>query len=217
MSERTQRSPARFMILAAGGLYEEADVDRICRRHAIRDEALKLELWRVLEDAGRRLVDARRLDESRVTLGRLRQEILLGLRLCDQLETHLPADGQLEEDRAGVSLSRHHLASLREAEGQLARADGPRNFSLEDCVDAVRQLKDIYEVAAERCRAGGRREGDDPADAWRASLRRFYTQRMARAWSFDGEPAGEAFLVDCQAPLARVADAAAEEALVPAQ
>jgi len=216
MPEQTERSPARFMILAAGGLYEESDLDRICRRHAIHDEALKMELWRALEDAGRRYIDARRLDESRVTLGRLRQEILLGLRLCDQLETHLPAEGQLDADRPGVSLSRHHLASLREAERQLARADGPRNFSLEDCVEAVRQLKDIYEAAAERCRSG-RREEAHPADASRSSLRLFYTRRLARAWSSAGEPDGEAFLSDCQAPLLRAAEAVSEEVLVPAQ
>ena len=218
MSDPTPRNRARFIILAAGGLYEEADVDAVCRRHAIEGEALKMELWRVLEDAARQWLDARRLDESRITLGRLRQELLLGLRLGDQRERHVPGEGGLEGDRATVNLSRHHLSSLRQAEHALAQSDGPRHFSLEDCVEAVRQLKAVYETAAERCRANGRGEQAEPLEAWRSTLRDFYVRRLGREWSSESEPAGEAFLIDCQAPLSRhVATADGDETLIAAQ
>lgn len=77
MARLCEDGATRFVILDGEQLYDSADIDRICTRHAI-NTAQRGALWRVLESAGRALLDQRRLHTTPVQLARIRQDLLLG-------------------------------------------------------------------------------------------------------------------------------------------
>lgn len=210
MARLSTQGEAQFMILDEVQIYDEAEVDRICERHAITGEATRMGLWRILEDAGKRLRDQRRLQASRTQISRLKQELQLGVRLSAQLAHHVPAGAQLREDAAGVGLNRHHLAALREGERRTCEAGGqhPR-YRLEDAGEMLNYLSRVYEEALAACAAGAL---EDPEAVWRARLKRFYTRTLARAWVTREADQGERFLADCRAALERTG---ADEAAAP--
>ncbi|PWE16607.1 hypothetical protein DDZ18_12635 [Marinicauda salina] len=200
MARLSEGGGARFMILDEDQLYDEAEIDRICARHRIEGQQTRMALWRTLEEAGRRLLDRRRLKARRVHLSRLKQELQLGMRLADQLSSHVPSPEQLSGDQPSIGLSRHHLAALREGERLLARDDrSGRAARLEDAAAALSYLSDVYEAALEACTERGVEECEE--EAWRARLQSFYTRTLARPWSSEGDNGGERFLADCRAPL----------------
>ena len=201
MARLTTQEGAQFTILDDVQIYDEAELDRICARHAITDEATRLSLWRILERAGKRLRDQTRLQASRTQISRLKQELQLGMRLSAQLGHHVPDGQQLREDNAGVGLNRYHLAALREGERRVcdARSD-QRRYRLEDASDMLSYLSDVYEEALSAC-AGSSIE--DPEETWRGTLRGFYTHTLARAWVTRDADQGERFLADCRMALDR--------------
>ena len=134
-----------------------------------------------------------------VQLARIRQDLLLGLRVTRQLADLTPRAGQCAGDQPSATLSRAHLAALREGE---RRAGGGAwaGSRLEEAHDTLAWLAEVYESAIESC-ARVQREGQDPDGAWRATLTRFFTRTLARSWTDDGGAAGERFLADCMAVL----------------
>ncbi|MCH8489079.1 MAG: hypothetical protein LAT81_03995 [Oceanicaulis sp.] len=198
MARLCEDGAARFVILDGEQLYETADIDRICARHAIA-AAHRGALWRVLESAGRTLLDQRRLQTTPVQLARIRQDLLLGLRVTRQLADLTPRAGQCAGDQPSAKLSRAHLAALREGERR-AGAGAGAGSRLEEAHDTLAWLAEVYESALESC-ARVQREGQDPDAVWRAALTRFFTRALARSWTDDGGAAGERFLADCLAVL----------------
>lgn len=203
MARLSTQDGAQFMILDEVQIYDEAEVDRICERHSIGDEAIRMALWRTLEDAGKCLRDQRRLQASRTQISRLKQELQLGVRLSAQLAHHVPDGDQLRDDAAGVGLNRHHLAALREGERRASEAGGdhPR-YRLEDAGEMLSYLSAVYEEALAACAAGA----EDPDAVWRASLKAFYTRTLARAWVTREADQGERFLADCRMAIERTGD-----------
>lgn len=212
MARLTTQEGAQFTILDDVQIYDEAELDRICARHAISDEATRMSLWRVLERAGKRLRDQSRLQASRTQISRLKQELQLGMRLSAQLGHHVPDGQQLREDNAGVGLNRHHLAALREGERRACDARGSeRRYRLEDVSDMLSYLSDVYEEALSAC-AGSSIE--DPEETWRGTLRAFYTHTLARAWVTREADQGERFLADCRFALNQTPSAGGGEEAV---
>lgn len=210
MSRLTTNSGASFIILDDGALYDAADIDRICERHAIADAEQKMALWRLLEDAGRALIDQKRLQTRRTQIARLRQDLQMGLRVTSQLAGLVPDAAQLRDDTPTMTLTRRHLAALREAERRLdsERGVGART-RLEDAAPALECLQRVFEMALEAC--GEREDEDGPEDAWRGAVMAFYTRTLSRPWSRQGDNAGERFIADCRIALDRAdeeADAA---------
>lgn len=210
MSRLTTNSGASFIILDDGALYDAADIDRICERHAIADAEQKMALWRLLEDAGRALIDQKRLQTRRTQIARLRQDLQMGLRVTSQLAGLVPDAAQLRDDTPTMTLTRRHLAALREAERRLdsERGAGART-RLEDAAPALECLQRVFEMALEAC--GEREDEDGPEDAWRGAVMAFYTRTLSRPWSRQGDNAGERFIADCRIALDRAdeeADAA---------
>ncbi|WBQ09440.1 hypothetical protein L2D01_11085 [Hyphomonadaceae bacterium ML37] len=198
MARLCEDGAARFVILDGDQLYETADIDRLCARHAISD-AHRGAVWRLLESAGRALLDQRRLHTTPVQLARIRQDLLLGLRVTRQLADLTPRAGQCAGDQPSATLSRAHLAALREGERRAGGGAGAGS-RLEEAHDTLAWLAEVYESAIESC-ARVQREGQDPDGAWRATLTRFFTRTLARSWTDDGGAAGERFLADCMAVL----------------
>lgn len=198
MARLCEDGAARFVILDGDQLYEAADIDRICARHAISDSH-RGALWRLLESAGRTLLDQRRLQTTPVQLARIRQDLLLGLRVTRQLADLTPRAGQCVADQPSATLSRAHLAALREGQRRAGGAAGAGS-RLEEAHDTLAWLAEVYESALESC-ARVQREGQNPDAAWRMTLTGFFTRTLARSWTDDGGAAGERFLADCQAVL----------------
>ncbi|WBQ13274.1 hypothetical protein L2D00_00975 [Hyphomonadaceae bacterium BL14] len=198
MARLCEDGAARFVILDGDQLYDPADIDRICARHAITDTH-RGTLWQLLESAGRALLDQRRLHTTPVQLARIRQDLLLGLRVTRQLADLTPRAGQCAGDQPSATLSRAHLAALREGERRAGGGAGSGS-RLEEAHDTLAWLAEVYESAIESC-ARVQREGQDPDGAWRAALTRFFTRTLARSWTDDGGAAGERFLADCHAVL----------------
>lgn len=201
MARLSENGSAQFMILDEVQIYDEAELDRICERHAIAAEAARMELWRTLEDAGKRLRDQKRLQATRTQISRLKQELQLGLRLSGQLAHYIPGGEQLKDDVAGVGLNRHHLAALREGERRVleSREEAPR-YRLEDAGEMLAYLGRVYDAALGACASGTH---EDPEDVWRARLKAFYTRTLARAWVTRQADQGERFLADCRMALDR--------------
>lgn len=210
MARLSANGNAQFTILDEVQIYDEAELDRICARHEITGEAVRMTLWRILEDAGKRLRDQKRLQASRTQISRLKQELQLGLRLTGQLSHHIPAGEQLKDDAAGVGLNRHHLAALREGERRVldTSAEAPR-YRLEDAGEMLAYLGRVYDEALGACAAG---QHEDPDEAWRARLKAFYTRTLARAWVTREADQGERFLADCRMALERCEAGASEVA-----
>jgi len=198
MARLCEDGAARFVILDGDQLYETVDIDRICARHAITD-AHRGALWRLLESAGRTLLDQRRLQTTPVQLARIRQDLLLGLRVTRQLADLTPRAGQGGGGQPSATISRTHLAALREGERRAGGGAGAGS-RLEEAHDTLAWLAEVYESALESC-ARIQREGQDPDAAWRMTLTRFFTRTLARSWTDDGGAAGERFLADCLAVL----------------
>jgi hypothetical protein len=198
MARLCEDGAARFVILDGDQIYETADIDRLCARYDISD-AHRGALWRLLETAGRTLLDQRRLQTTPVQLARIRQDLLLGLRVTRQLADLTPRPGQCAGDQPSATLSRAHLAALREGERRAGGGAGAGS-RLEEAHDTLAWLAEVYESALESC-ARVQREGQDPDAVWRASLTRFFTRTLARSWTDDGGAAGERFLADCEAVL----------------
>jgi len=199
MARLSQNGSAQFMILDAVQIYDEAELDRICDNHDISAESTRMALWRTLEEAGRQWRDQRRLQATRTQISRLKQELQLGLRLAGQLGHHIPASEQLREDQAGVGLSRHHLAALREGERRVGAETGEQpRCRLEDAGEMLAYIGQVYEEALAACAAGG---SEDPDAAWRARLKAFYTRTLARAWVTREADQGERFLAECHRAL----------------
>lgn len=198
MARLCEDGATRFVILDGEQLYDSADIDRICARHAI-NTAQRGALWRVLESAGRALLDQRRLHTTPVQLARIRQDLLLGLRVTRQLADLTPRAGQCGGDQPSATLSRAHLAALREGERRAGGGAGSGS-RLEEAHDTLAWLAEVYESAIESC-ARVQREGQDPEATWRAALTRYFTRTLARSWTDDGGAAGERFLADCRAVL----------------
>lgn len=215
MSRLTSESGTSFIILDDGELYDEADIDRICERHAITDADRKMALWRLLEDCGRALIDQKRLQTRRTQIARLRQDLQMGLRLTVQLAGLVPDAARLRDDTPTMTLTRRHLAALREAERRLdAGREGSAHTRLEEAAPALECLQRVFEMALEAC--GEREDEDGPEDAWRAVVMAFYTRTLSRPWSRQGDNAGERFLADCKIALERAdQDADAAERVSP--
>ncbi|WP_429910859.1 hypothetical protein [Glycocaulis sp.] len=203
MARLTSTTGTSFIILDDGELYEEADIDRICERHAIGDADQKMALWRLLEDCGRALIDQKRLQTRRTQIARLRQDLQMGLRLTGQLAGLVPDAAHLRDDTPTMTLTRRHLAALREAERRLdAGHDGKTRTRLEDAAPALECLQRVFEMALEAC--GEREDEDGPESVWRAAVTAFYSRTLSRPWSRQGDNAGERFLADCRIALERV-------------
>jgi hypothetical protein len=198
MARLSEDGAARFVILDGDQIYEPGDIDRICARHAIA-AVHRGALWRRLESAGRALLDQRRLHTTPVQLARIRQDLLLGLRVTRQLADLTPRAGQCAGDQPSAALSRAHLAALREGERRAGGGAGAGS-RLEEAHDTLAWLAEVYESAIESC-ARVHREGQDPEAAWRMALTGFFTRTLARSWTDDGGAAGERFLADCRAVL----------------
>ncbi|KPP82535.1 MAG: hypothetical protein HLUCCA04_00325 [Oceanicaulis sp. HLUCCA04] len=202
MSRLTSETGTSFIILDDGELYDEADIDRICARHAISDADSKMALWRLLEESGRALIDQRRLQTRRTQIARLRQDLQMGLRLTGQLAGLVPDAARLRDDTPTPVLTRRHLAALREAERRLdAGREGRARTRLEDAAPALDCLQRVFEMALEAC--GEREDENGPEDAWRGTVTAFYTRALSRPWSLQGDNAGERFLADCRVALER--------------
>lgn len=201
MARLSTQGGAQFMILDEVQIYDEAEVDRICERHDIAGEAVRMALWRTLEDAGKRLRDQRRLQASRTQISRLKQELQLGVRLSAQLAHHIPDGEQLRDDAAGIGLNRHHLAALREGERRASETGTDHSrYRLEDAAEMLTYLSSVYEEALAACAAGS---SQDPDEVWRSRLKAFYTRTLARAWVTREADQGERFLADCRMALER--------------
>lgn len=217
MARLTGDAGTSFIILDGVQLYDEAEIDRICARHDIGDPDRKMALWRLLEERGRALIDQRRLQTRRTQTARLRQDLQMGLRLTGQLASLVPDGEQLRTDTPSMTLSRRHLAALREAERQLS--GGPEihtRVRLEEVAPALACLHKVFEAALEAC--GEREDEHGPEETWRAALTAFFTRNLSRPWSRQGDNAGERFLADCRATLERVedeGDASAQERVLP--
>ncbi|MCC5996091.1 MAG: hypothetical protein JJU18_06955 [Oceanicaulis sp.] len=198
MARLSEDGAARFVILDGDQLYDASEIDRICARHGVPD-AHRGTLWRTLETAGRALLDQRRLQTTPVQLARIKQDLQLGLRLTSQLAGLAPRAGQCGGDQASATLSRGHLAALREGERRAGSGAGAGS-RLEEAHDTLAWLAGVYEQAIEAC-TRVQRDGQDPESAWRAAVTRFYTRTLARSWTDDGGAAGERFLADCRAVL----------------
>lgn len=207
MSRLTSESGASFIILDDGELYEESDIDRICERHAIGDADHKMALWRLLEEAGRALIDQKRLQTRRTQIARLRQDLQMGMRLTGQLAGLVPDAAQLRDDTPTMTLTRRHLAALREAERRIESERGTRlRTRLEDAAPALESLQRVFEMALEAC--GEREDEEGPDRAWRGAVMGFYTRTLSRPWSRQGDNAGERFIADCRIALNRAEDEA---------
>jgi hypothetical protein len=205
MSRLTSESGTSFIILDDGELYDEADIDRICQRHAIADADLKMALWRLLEESGRALIDQKRLQTRRTQIARLRQDLQMGMRLTGQLAGLVPDAARLRDDTPTMILTRRHLAALREAERRLdAGRDGGARTRLEDAAPALECLQRVFEMALEAC--GEREDEEAPENAWRGTVMAFYSRTLSRPWSSQGDNAGERFLADCRIALDRADD-----------
>lgn len=207
MSRLTSDTGTSFIILDDRELYDEADIDRICERHAISDADQKMALWRLLEESGRALVDQKRLQTRRTQIARLRQDLQMGLRLTGQLAGLVPDAAQLRDDTPTMTLTRRHLAALREAERRLDSNKGGRaRVRLEDAAPALECLQRVFEMALEAC--GEREDEEGPEQAWRKAVMAFYTRTLSRPWSRQGDNAGERFIADCRIALERADDEA---------
>ncbi len=129
----------------------------------------------------------------------------MGLRLTSQLHSLVPNGDQLREDTPTVTLSRRHLAALREAERRAADGNaGSARVRLEEVAPALDCLHQIFEAALEAC--GEREDEHGPEEAWRGALAAFFTRTLSRPWSRHGDNAGERFLADCRVALERAED-----------
>ncbi|GGH07347.1 hypothetical protein GCM10007420_25030 [Glycocaulis albus] len=205
MARLSSTTGTSFIILDDGELYDESEIDRICERHAIADADQKMALWRLLEECGRALIDQKRLQTRRTQIARLRQDLQMGLRLTGQLAGLVPDAAQLRDDTPTMTLTRRHLAALREAERRLdAGRDGSVRTRLEDAAPALECLQRVFEMALEAC--GEREDESGPDDAWRAAVTAFYSRTLSRPWSRQGDNAGERFLADCRIALERATE-----------
>jgi len=200
MARLSEKGRATFVILDHDPLYGADEIDRICAAHAIPD-ARRNALWRLLEEAGRAYLDQRRLSAAPTKLARVRQDLRLARQLAAQLAELSPRAEQLSTDTPSVGLSRAHLSALREGERLAGPGPGAR---LEDLREALTWADSVFEAALESCG----RQDDEPSQAWRITLTKFYTRQLARPWTGEDEADGEAFLADCRAPLERSEGAA---------
>lgn len=211
MARLTGDAGTSFIILDGVQLYDEAEIDRICTRHDIRDPDRKMALWRLLEESGRALIDQRRLHTRRTQIARLRQDLQMGLRLTSQLASLVPDGDQLRDDTPSMTLSRRHLAALREAERRLSgSAAGKSRTRLEEVSPALQCLHAVFEAALEAC--GEREDEHGPDEAWRGTMAAFFTRTLSRPWSRHGDNAGERFLADCRIALERAEEESSEGA-----
>lgn len=193
MARLCENGAATFVILDCEPLYDQADIARIARTHDIAP-VHRNALWRRLEQAGRAYLDQKRL--SRATrLVRVREDFQLARRLATQLAELSPEPAQMTTDCASVSLSRLHLAALREGERRVGAECGAV-ANLEMVRATMTWLAEVYDAALTSCQ-----DAHDPDEMWRRALTDFYTRTLARPWTGpNGEP-GERFLADCRAVL----------------
>ena len=205
MALMRENGAATFIILDREPLYDQDDIARIARDHAIAP-ADRNALWRVLEASGRAYLDQVRLARA-ARLVRIRQDLQLARRLSAQLSELTPEAGQIAADAASVGLSRIHLAALRE--GERRAGPGPA-CRLDEVREVLAWLTEVYDAALEACH-----EPLDPDEAWRRALTDFHTRTLARPWTGLNGAEGERFLADCRAVLAR-AEPAPDAAEAPA-
>jgi hypothetical protein len=191
MARLCEDGAATFVILDREPLYDQSEIARIASVHHI-NPSQRHALWRTLEEAGRAFLDQQRLSRAS-RLVRVRQDLQLARRLASQLVDLSPQPGQSAADAPSVALTRCHLAALRDGE---RRAGAEHAVGLDDMREVLGWLTEVYDCAMSACL-----EPTEPEQIWRSALTEFYTRRLGRAWSREGDSQGERFLADCQIAL----------------